>query len=187
MSASLSVGNEAGEGLYYAQPEGSKMAYTVAAEDALMLMDASYDTLRPEDICRMNWGIVTGMILEAGSTVREIEVERNPDTGAEQKYIFRENGRELAYSRVTDIRDMIDKMLPAGQLKDPDYEVSGDPILRITFFQERPGFEQMELEFYPYSQMFDLVRFNGETRQLISNHAAEAVIRLMERLDMPVD
>jgi hypothetical protein len=43
----------------------------------------------------------------------------------------------------------------------------------------------MELEFYHYNEMYDLVRFNGEARQLISTYAAEAVMRLMERLDMP--
>ena len=186
-SASLAVGKDAGDGLYYAQPEDSNMAYTVTAEDARALLEASYNTLRPEDICRMNWGLVTKMTLEAGDTVRDIEIERNPDQSSERKYIFRENGAELEYTRVIDIKDMIDKMLPAGQLEDPDYKVSGDPVLRVVFYQDRPGFEQMELEFYPYSKMYDLVRFNGETRQLISTHASEAVIRLMERLDMPVE
>ena len=184
-SAVLNVGTDAGNGLVYAQPEGSVMAYTIDAEEALALNDASYDTLRPEDICRMDWGIVTGMTLESGENVRNIKISRNPDPASEQKYIYTENGNELAYSRVMDIRGMIDKMIPSGQLNDPDFRIKEDPVLRITFEQERPGYENMELEFYHYSDMYDLVRFNGETRQLISTHAAEAVIRLMERLDMP--
>ncbi len=186
-SAVLNVGTDAGNGLVYAQPEGSVMAYTIDAEEALALNDASYDSLRPEDICRMDWGIVTEMILGSGENVRDIKITRNPDPSSEQKYIYSENGKELAYSRVMDIRDMIDKMVPSGQLDDPDFRIKEDPVLRITFEQDRPGYENIELEFYHYSDMYDLVRFNGEARQLISTHAAEAVIRLMERLDLPIE
>ena len=178
----LLSGAAAGEGLCYAQPEGSDMAYTIKSEDADKLERASYDSLRPEDICHMNWSRVSEISITADGRTRNIGVKAS-EPGTEEKYIYTENGAVLDYQAVTDIKAMIDKMVPAKQLEDASYVPSGEPVLKIVFRQDNEAFGEMELEFYRYSDMYDLVRFNGETRQLISVHAADAVRRLTERLN----
>lgn len=181
-SVCLLTGASAGEGLCYAQPEGSDMAYTIKSEDADKLERASYDSLRPEDICHMNWSRVSEISITADGRTRNIGVKAS-EPGAEEKYIYTENGTILDYQAVTDIKAMIDKMVPAKQLEDPSYVPSGEPVLKVEFIQDNETFDRMELEFFRYSDMYDVVRFNGETRQLISVHAADAVRRLTERLN----
>ena len=168
----------------YAALPGSHMVYTVKADDYEDLFTASYDTLRAEDICHMNWGTVTRMDIEANGTVRVIEIEPQENDSSGPKYRYTEGGKELDYDGVNEIKAMIDKMEPARQVGTEDVRsiLAQEPVLKVSFYTEISGKERMDLSFFRYNDMYDLVSFNGETRQLISIYAADAVIRLNDRL-----
>lgn len=176
-------GDEAGEGFRYACLPDSHMVYTVKEDVYAGLAGASYDSLRPEDICHMDWLSVTGLDLVYGETEHRIVIETLAGN-AGINYRYTENGAELDEDGVSDIKAMIDKMIPARQLEeeDPAGILDRQPVLRITFHRNSDNYETMDLAFFRYSDMYDLVQFNGEARQLISTHAAQAVIGLAERL-----
>ena len=180
--AVLLVGDPAGDDRYYAAPENSVMVYTISGKDYEALSTASAGSLRAEDICRMDWNTVTSMSIVTGEGERNISFDAAADSAEGRKYKYTENGRELDYDTVTQIREMIDKMTPYRQIEEESAELSGEPLLRITFNRNTKDFSLMDLEFFRYNDNYCLVRFNGETRQLISLHAPEAVIRLNERL-----
>ena len=180
--AVLLLGNSAGEDSCYAAPENSGMVYTVSKADFETLYAASYENLRAEDICRMDWDTVEKMTFAAGGTTREIVFETAGENPEGRKYRYTDGGRELDYETVARIREMIDKMVPAKQLEEDIPELQEEPVLKITFSRNTADFSEMDLEFFRYNEYYDLIRFNGEARQLISSHAAESVIRLNEML-----
>ncbi len=177
-------GDKSPDGTYYAALPGSRMVYTVKADDYEDLLMASYDTLRAEDICHMNWSTVIRMDIEANGTTREIEIEPLTDDSSGRKYRYKEDGKELDYEGVNEIKAMIEKMEPAKQIGMEDITsiLAQEPVLNVSFYTTVPGGKRMDLRFFRYNDMYDLVSFNGETRQLISIYAADAVIRLNDRL-----
>ena len=131
----------------------------------------------------MDWPSVTGLDLVYGETEHRIVIAALAGNDS-LNYRYTENGAELDEDGVSDIKAMIDKMIPARQLEEeePAGILDQQPVLRITFHRNSDNYETMDLAFFRYSDMYDLVQFNGEARQLISTHAAQAVIGLAERL-----
>ncbi len=177
-------GDKSPDDTYYAALPGSRMVYTVKADDYEDLLTVSYDSLRAEDICHMNWSKVRRMDIEAGDTVRAIGIESLANDPSGRKYRYTEGGKELDYESVNEIKAMIDKMEPAKQVGAEDISsiLAQKPVLSVSFYMDASGDQRMDLSFFRYNDMYDLVSFNGETRQLISIYAADAVIRLNDRL-----
>ncbi|MBQ1878621.1 MAG: hypothetical protein II161_07400, partial [Erysipelotrichaceae bacterium] len=136
------------------------------------------------DICHMNWSKVRRMDIEAGDTVRAIGIESLANDPSGRKYRYTEGGKELEYESVNEIKARIDKMEPAKQVGAEDISsiLAQKPVLNVSFYMDASGDQRMDLSFFRYNDMYDLVSFNGETRQLISIYAADAVIRLNDRL-----
>lgn len=110
-SFTLLVGGTTEDGYYYAMIAGSNMVYIIAPETAEGLMQASYQTLHPDDVCPLNWDTVTAFDLRLDDAVNVVSIDAGADGN---RYIS--NGAELDAEAVQGLLDSLSSMTAAGTL-----------------------------------------------------------------------
>mgnify|MGYP004459815061 CR=1 FL=1 len=207
-SAALIIGNKNEvQGGYYAYIEGSDMIYTISAKYVEMLENASYESLKPKDICRMQWESVTAMEISAEGSTHRVEITKNDDVGASSddagteaeddstnteaetgadgssetgQYLYTENGKELSGSDMKNFKHIIDVMIPTGTANGA---AAGENVLmKIVFHRNTEKFSEMVMTIYSYDEKSVRISFNGEENLLVSSVAADTLSELYNNL-----
>lgn len=159
----LVVGSKAADGSYYAQPEGSTAVYTLSAETVESLLEASCESLEPDDVCLADWDAVESVEFAYDGTSRTISIEREEvtddegNTSVEETYYV--DGEEFAGDSAEDALDAIDALTSEGEIDDGD-ESAGNSMLSITIRQASEAYPTVTLEFTEYDNSFYLVTFD---------------------------
>ena len=208
-SAALIIGskNEV-QGGYYAYIEGSDMIYTISAKYVEMLENASYESLKPKDICRMQWESVTAMEISAEGSTHRVDITKNDDGGASSEdagteaeddntntevetgadgnsseagqYLYTENGKELSSSDMKNFKHIIDVMIPTGTA---DGAAAGENVLmKIIFHRNTERFSEMVMTIYSYDEKSVRISFNGEENLLVSRAAEDTLSELYKQI-----
>lgn len=207
--ATLIIGNKNEvQGGYYAYIEGSDMIYTISAKYVEMLETASYESLKPKDICRMQWESVTAMEISAEGSTHRVDITKNDDdsassddagteaeddstnteaeTGADSnsseagQYLYTENGKELSSGDMKNFKHIIDMMIPTGTA---DGAAAGENVLmKIVFHRNTEKFSEMVMTIYSYDEKSVRISFNGEENLLVSSAAADTLAELYNNL-----
>ena len=174
----------------------------------LMLENASYESLKPKDICRMQWESVTAMEISAEGSTHRVDITKNDDGGASSdnyetiadddstnteaetvdnsnsseagQYLYTENGKELSSGDMKNFKHIIDIMVPTGTA---DGAAAGENVLmKIVFHRNTEKFSEMVMTIYSYDEKSVRISFNGEENLLVSSAAADTLSELYNNL-----
>ncbi|NLW78672.1 MAG: DUF4340 domain-containing protein [Ruminococcaceae bacterium] len=111
----LLIGGTSGDGYPYAMIEGSSMVYIIAPETADGLIGASYETLRPDDVCPLNWDTLTAFDLRLDDAINVVTIEAGDEGNR-----YTSNGKELDADAVQSLLNSLNSMTAAGTLGSPN-------------------------------------------------------------------
>lgn len=182
----LVVGSKASSSTYYAHPAGSTYVYTVAAEKVEDLLEATYETLRPDDVCLMDWDTVDALDIVCdgeATTVSFVRTEEQDDDGETVvSTSYEVDGASADASAVSSLTDTIDGMESEGEGTIDAAQGGADAELAITFHRTASTYETMTLSFIRYDNSFCLVSFNGEERLLVNRNDVAALKEAVQAL-----
>ena len=182
----LVVGSKASSSTYYAHPAGSTYVYTVAAEKVEDLLEATYETLRPDDVCLMDWDTVDALDIVCdgeATTVSFVRTEEQDDDGETVvSTSYEVDGASADASAVSSLTDTIDGMESEGEGTIDAAQGGADAELAITFHRTASTYETMTLSFIRYDNSFYLVSFNGEERLLVNRNDVAALKEAVQAL-----
>ena len=181
----LIIGAKADASSYFARPAGSTFVYTIDAETVEDLLGATYETLRPDDVCLMDWDTVESLdIVNDGETTRVSFVrteEQNDDGEAAVSTSYEVDGASVDASAVSSITNAIDGLTAEGEgTKDAIRNKQAE--LSITFNRSSSTHKTMTMRFFRYDNSFYLVSFNGEERLLVNKNEVTALKDLIRAL-----
>lgn len=182
----LVVGSKASSSTYYAHPAGSTYVYTVAAEKVEDLLEATYETLRPDDVCLMDWDTVDALDIVCdgeATTVSFVRTEEQDDDGETAVTTSYEvNGASADANAVSSLTDAIDGLESEGEGTIDAAQGGTDAELAITFHRTASTYETMTLSFIRYDNSFYLASFNGEERLLVNRNDVAALKEAVQAL-----
>jgi hypothetical protein len=177
---SLEFGNYEGENCYV-RIGGSRMVYLVKAEVEDKLALFSYEDIRPDDVCLMDWETVDSIDITLDERVYPVNIERvyaeksDGTTGeASVTYTFSYFGTVLDASAGEAVLEAINGLKSTGSA---EASIGRGEVISFTFHRNTATFKDMTLTLYKYDSTSDLVSFNGEMRLLVS---ADEVDKLVE-------
>ncbi len=186
----LIVGDQAEDGTYYAQPEGSSIVYAIAAEDVETLLAASVEDLLPDDVLLMDWDTVDSIDVTYGEESFTIEIVREEvenededsedDSSEEIETSYFIDGEEADADDIEALLDALDDLSAeseaSGEATENSFEVS------FTFHRNTSAFTEMTLGLTRYDNSFYLVSFNDQERLLINRNDVTDLEELIEAL-----
>ncbi len=167
----------------YVRLEGSEMVYLADADvlDSLALM--SYKSLRPDDICLMDWDTVERMDISLEGKLYTLIIETEHIKDAEGKdqtartFMYRD--KLLDAQKGQALLDAIYNLQNSGEAEG---EAGRGEQLSFTFHRNTETFKEMTLSFYAYDSGNSLVGFNGEKRLLVDSEAVTGLIDMVKAL-----
>jgi len=159
----------------YVRLPGSQMVYTVAADVLDELLFASYDSLRPDDVCRMDYATVDSMDFTIKGQTRTLTISRFEtvdETGVpitHNTYLLGETSLDSV--AVADVLTAITGLEAYGTTQFVGLE--SEPALTIVFHRSTRYFPTMELSFTRYDSSGYLVTFDGASRLLVDAQTVE--------------
>ncbi len=151
------------DGGYYARIQGSTMVYLIDSSLAQSLFNATYDSLRPTDVCLLDWDTVTSFDVTLDGQTYVFERSVKDVTGADgavtQENIFLMNGTEVDSDLVNAVLDTIYGMASTGTTD----ETPGAAEIAFTFHRSTDTFTDISLTFYRLNSATCIAGFNGET------------------------
>ena len=171
----LEIGNASGDD-HFAKLADSAMVYLIDGAIGESLLNASRETLMPDDVLAMDWNALQTMEITLDGTVYEVVQESPAEIDAEgnvaQAASYTMNG---AAADASGIVDALDVMVSTGYATDVLPERNEE--IRILFHQEHSAYPEVELVFYQYSGEACLVTLNGESTVFV---ARAQVVDLVE-------
>lgn len=169
------IGSQAEDGSYYAHIEGSQMVYTLSESKVETLLQASAETLRPDDVCLMDWDMVNSIdITLEGRTVSVSFTRTSEGEGddLEVETTYYRDGEELDSQAVEALIDAIDALEAEGSV---DAETGESVVdrgfdLSVVFHRTGASHTTMTLGFSAYDNSFYLVSFNDRETLLVNRN-----------------
>ena len=156
----------------YAMAGDSGIVYTVSASDVDDLLKVDFDSLRPDDVCLMEWETVDSMEVEVDGETLMIYFERGNSVDGESgsgvkevSYII--DGRQGDSTAVKKFLDAITGLTSDGETDKP--APFKDPEVKIVFNRNTEFFHTMTLSLYRFNSQSYLVEFDGQARLLVGN------------------
>lgn len=165
----LLIGNS--DGAYdYAMLPDSKMVYQINASVADALTTASYSTLRPDNVCLMNWETVEALDITTNGSNTTIVFNRTETTdekgNVEKTSSYTVNGAEGDADLVQAFLDSITSLKAESDTETVPEDLEAE--ITIVFHRNTDTFRELTLTLSPYDNTYDLAGFNGETRLLVN-------------------
>ena len=168
------------EGGYYARIQGSNMVYLIDAELSQSILSASYSTLRPTDVCLLDWGTVDSFDVtldgETYTFERGVTAVSDDEGNVEEEPIFLMNGEQADYDLVYGVLDAVYAMSATGTTA----EAPGAAEIAFTFHRDTETFTDIDLTFYRLDSASCIVGFNGDTYLTV---ARTDVVSLIEAVN----
>ena len=168
------------DGGYYARIQDSNMVYLIDASTAQSALNATYNTLRPTDVCLLDWDTVASFDVtldgETYTFERSITETTDEDGNVTQKGGWLMNGTEVDADLVTSVLDAVYGMSSTGTTNDSP----GSAEISFAFHRGTETFADIELAFYRLNSASCIVGFNGETRLTV---ARADVVDLIETVN----
>lgn len=182
----LEIGGFTDDG-YYARIQGSPMVYLIDATLAQSILNASYDTLRPTDVCKLDWDTVTSFNVTLDGETYAFTRSTRDVTGADgtvtQETYFTMNGAEVSTDRVTAIFDAIYGMASTGTAD----QAPGAAEIAFAFYRNTAAFTDINLAFYRMNSTSCIVGLNGGTGLTVARGDVVSLIEAVNAilLDQP--
>lgn len=177
----LRLGNTSDEGTY-AMLEGSSMVYLIDTETADSLRYASYSSLRPDNLCSMDWNTVDRLDITLDGTTYTIsfdETETEVDGEAETATLYTWDGQELDSTDVESMLSAVNGLTAAG---DASGTADDSPQVTFTFHRNTDDFGQLTLTLYPWDTGSCLAVFTGESGRLVDRSAVTDLTEQIQAL-----
>lgn len=180
----LLLGDYASDTYCYARLPGSAMVYLVDASIIDSLLYAGYDSLRPDDVCPLDWDTVTGFDVTVDGVTRTVLYEGTETTTDEEGataavYRYSTDGQALDGTSVRNALGQISRMTAI----DTAEGASGrGELLSFTFRRDAERDQEIVLTFHQYNSTYDLVEFNGEKRLLVTRSSVTSLMNAVEAL-----
>lgn len=175
----LEIGGFTDDG-YYARIQGSNMVYLIDSTLAQSIFSADYDSLRPTDVCLLDWDTVSSFEVtldgETYAFERSTKDVTDDDGNVTTENIFLMNGEEVDSDLVNDVLDTIYSMSSTGTTDD----TPGAAEITFAFHRDTDTFTDINLGFYRFNSSTCIVGFNGETRLAV---ARTDVVNLIEAVN----
>lgn len=180
----LYLGNDTDEGTY-ARLADSRMVYLINSDTADSLRYTSYSSLRPAEICSVDWNTVDRLEVTVDGTTNTISFDEQEeettadggDTVTETVPLYTWNGTEMDTTSVESLLNAIDALTATG---DAGGENQGELLASFTIYRDSTYFTELTLELYAYDTSSCLAVFNGGTPRLVDR---SAVTTLTDALD----
>ena len=148
---------------YYAKLTDSDIVYTISEEVYNAAVNASYDSLKPDEVILLDWDTVDSIEVELDGNVYTVGVEKDGD----EAYKCTLNDEEIEFG------DVLDQILDITIAEDSDDEEDSVPEeepslnnnkseLKLTFHRNTDEYQTVELEFYQYDGSYCISVLNGE-------------------------
>lgn len=177
----LEIGNASGED-YFAKLPGSNMVYVIDGSIGDALLNASYETLMPDDVLALDWSMLrSAQIMLDGETyelVQESPAETDADGNVTKDATYTIGGSPVDASGILTALDTMESTSYAAGIS-PE---RGEEI-RFLFHQDHSAYPQVELVLYQYDADVCLVMLNGEATVFV---ARSQVIDLTEAVNQLV-
>ncbi len=180
-SFSLEIGNASGED-YFAKLPGSNMVYVIDGRIGDALLNASYETLMPDDVLALDWNALRSAEITLDDAIYEL-VQESPAETDEDGNMTKEAAYTIGGSPVdvSGILNALDAMKSTGSAAEITPERSEE--IRFLFHQEHSTYPQVELVLYQYDAEVCLVTLNGESTVFV---ARSQVVDLTESVNQLV-
>ena len=161
----------------YARIGNSGIVYLISADTVDAFTEVNFESLRPDDVCLMEWNTVDSMEITVDGRTRTIIFDRSKD-GAEMSIIV--DGYPGDTEAVGNLLGSINDMASIDQT-DKTSPFS-DPEVRVVFHRNTEYFHTMVLSLYRYNSQSYQVEFDGQSRLLVGNDDVAALKEAFEAL-----
>lgn len=172
----LLIGNKTGDS-YYAKLPDSNMVYLITAAVVDTFINTDYSTLKPKDVCMMDWNTVDSMDVTVGGETTTIVFNRTQSSSDDGKTTtnttYTVGGSEADSEKVTAFLSAINGLKSENSIDNGTYSENGEPV--IVFHRNTESYKTMTLSFAQHDSGSYLVSFNGEARLLVSKSDVESL------------
>lgn len=166
---SYDVGTKEDE--YYAKLKDSQIVYSMDASVYDAAVDASYQTLQPDEVLLLDWETVKSIDIEMDGSKYTIQLEKKDEDGF--KYSL--EGTEI------DLADVLDDLSGITIEQDEKEEIGANKEeISFTFHRSTEEDPEVELVFYQYDGTYCIPVRNGETLDCVKR---EDVVALKEAIN----
>lgn len=147
---------------YYAKLTDSDIVYTISEDVYNAAVNASYDSLKPDEVILLDWDTVDSIEIELDGNVYTVDVEKDGD----EEYQCTLSDVEIEFGEVLDqILDISIAEDSGDEENVPEEEPSlsnNKSELKLTFHRNTDEYKTVELEFYQYDGSYCISVLNGE-------------------------
>jgi hypothetical protein len=158
----LLIGDDANDDECYAMLKDSKMVYLIDSSVADSLLKCDYASLRPDDVCLMDWNTVESMDVEVDGKRITIDFNRGGEGLS-----FLVNGSEADFEKVAELLNAINALETVDEKEGA--ESAYEPEVTVVFRRNTEYFGNMTLKLARYDSSHYLVSFIGQSRLLVPN------------------
>lgn len=153
----------------YARIENSVFVYPFAEADYEELLNATYDSLRPQNLENIDWSLVSKIQVSVDSSVYDIEVSHDKKDNISYKY----NETEASFDGIVSSLDSI-------KITEFDNESSfKKKELGFVIYQDNDSYPQLTIDFYRIDGDYCMAFFMG---QQIGTVSRSSVIDMVESI-----
>jgi hypothetical protein len=147
----------------YAKTGDTGIVYLVSTDVVEELISVDFESLRPDDVCLMEWNTVDSIEIEVDGKALTIYFDRSNEGAV--SYIV--NGYQGDAEAVENLLDSITGMTSVEQTdKASPFK---EPEVRIVFHRNTEFFHTMTLSLFKFNSQSYLVEFDGQSRLLVGN------------------
>lgn len=172
----LYVGGYMSDSYCYVRFEGSNAVYTLdtATIDALML--ANYDSLRPDDVCLIDWDTVTALDISCGGKTYHVDFSKT-DSGQDEdssETVYTCDGAQLDSAAFEKILSGISGLTMKDTVAQG--QSGREELLSFVIYRDTgDSFAEMTMQILAYSSSACQVLFGGRDHILISRYSVSAL------------
>jgi hypothetical protein len=164
---------------YYAMLEGSDLVCRLSADTVQKILDATPESLLPEDVCLIDWDTLTAMTFTIDGQEYQFLIRRTEDQDDDgnltETVTCSFNGQQTDETSVKAILSAVTG-LDAQTTVSGGAETDGDPEITIRFSRDRDTYSVMTMTLTPYDLNFYVVDFAGRNDQLVSIRDVAALV-----------
>ncbi len=183
----LLIGSTTSSGDYYAKPQDSDKVYTLSSSTVETLLEASTASLRPDDVCLMDWDTVDSIEITAdGETytlaiVRSEADDEDDSDEDETETSYTLDGSEIDSEAAEALLDAIDALESEGE-GEASLAQEDEATLSFVFNRNTDTYSQLTLSFTRYDNSFYLVSFFGGEYLLVNRNDVSELLDLVAAL-----
>lgn len=170
-SITLWFGNADADGNVYMTHSKTSRVFLVSSDTLAALLKLTPNDLRASRPLQLSAGELTGLTATMNGVTKTVtsstQVVTAENGDQTTQVVYQVDGQEMKSTLFNLFVNYL-KDIQAETYTDKPVATDAEPVLSVTFTQNRPGFETVTAAYYPYDENFDQAVVNGDATMLVN-------------------